>query len=74
MKQTKGIADGVGGWAESGVCPAEYARELMTAARSAAEGVAPRRVTVESLAAARRGGGARRRRRNPKVNSFSSPL
>ena len=56
-----GIADGVGGWAESGVCPAEYARELMAAARAAAEGTAPALVTPASLAAARgaagRGGG-----------------
>ena len=60
-KKNPGIADGVGGWAESGICPAEYARELMAAARSAAEGFPPARVTLESLAAARRaeaGGGA----------------
>lgn len=48
-----GIADGVGGWAESGICPAEYARELMSAARRAAEGFAVPKVTLESLAAAR---------------------
>ena len=73
MKQTKGIADGVGGWAESGICPAEYARELMSAARSAAEGIAPRRVTVESLAAERRGGGGGGGGgENEKVNSSPS--
>ena len=53
FRNTPGIADGVGGWAESGVNPAEYARELMAAARRAAEGFSVPKVTAESLAAAR---------------------
>ena len=36
-----GVADGVGGWADSGVNPAWYARTLMRLARAAVEGAVP---------------------------------
>jgi len=56
-----GCADGVGGWQESGVNPAWYARTLMRLARAAVEGGAPTVVTEADVGVpgpAAAGGGA----------------